>query len=83
MAYAQHFYDPTHGRSHSQSSDGLASHHGLPGYDLEPAFSPDGQRLYFSSQRGPAGVADLPVGVTYEITGPFDQLLGRNPVAAG
>jgi Bacterial protein of unknown function (DUF839)/WD40-like Beta Propeller Repeat len=36
-----------------------------------PAFSPDGSRLYFSSQRGelgdPAGLG----GVTYEVTGPF------------
>lgn len=59
----------------------------LPGQDHSeitgPCFSPDGQRLYFSSQRGPAGVADLPVGVTYEITGPFDELLGRNTAAAG
>jgi len=32
-----------------------------------PAFSPDGQRLYFSSQRGgPTGF-----GITYEISGPF------------
>lgn len=30
-----------------------------------PAFSPDGARLYFSSQRGEG------VGVTYEVTGPF------------
>ena len=29
------------------------------------AFDPSGKRLYFSSQRGPAG------GVTYEVTGPF------------
>jgi secreted PhoX family phosphatase len=42
-----------------------------------PCFSPDGQRLYFSSQRGPAGPARLPLGVTYEVTGPFDELLGR------
>jgi secreted PhoX family phosphatase len=28
-----------------------------------PAFSPDGTRLYFSSQRSP--------GETFEITGPF------------
>lgn len=32
-----------------------------------PAFSPDGQRLYFSSQRGDNGAG----GVTFEITGPF------------
>jgi secreted PhoX family phosphatase len=31
-----------------------------------PAFSPDGTRLYFSSQRGGDGR-----GVTYEVTGPF------------
>ena len=42
-----------------------------------PCFSPDGQRLYFSSQRGPVGPAGLPLGVTYEVTGPFDELLGR------
>ncbi|MFB7823436.1 alkaline phosphatase PhoX [Streptomyces hydrogenans] len=30
-----------------------------------PAFSPDGTRLYFSSQRGTSG------GITYEVTGPF------------
>jgi len=32
-----------------------------------PAFSPDGDRLYFSSQRGPAGRADD--GRTYELSG--------------
>ena len=32
-----------------------------------PAFSPDGTRLYFSSQRGANGVT----GITYEVTGPF------------
>lgn len=31
------------------------------------AFSPDGRRLYFSSQRGSDGVT----GVTWEVTGPF------------
>ena len=36
-----------------------------------PAFSPDGSRLYFSSQRGAAGTsAD---GVTYEVRGPFRE----------
>lgn len=38
------------------------------------AFSPDGNRLYFNSQRG-MGIAGLPVGpgpgITYEVTGPF------------
>ncbi|MDP1557599.1 MAG: DUF839 domain-containing protein [Nitrosomonas sp.] len=34
-----------------------------------PAFSPDGTRLYFSSQRGKTGKSED--GVTFEITGPF------------
>lgn len=34
-----------------------------------PAFSPDGSRLYFSSQRGKTGLPED--GITYEITGPF------------
>jgi secreted PhoX family phosphatase len=34
-----------------------------------PAFSPDGSRLYFSSQRGKSGRAED--GVTFEIAGPF------------
>lgn len=34
-----------------------------------PAFSPDGSRLYFSSQRGEGGRDSD--GVTYEVTGPF------------
>jgi hypothetical protein len=34
-----------------------------------PAFSPDGTRLYFSSQWGP--VATGRPGITYEVTGPF------------
>lgn len=36
-----------------------------------PAFSPDGTRLYFSSQRGVSGrSAD---GITYEVIGPFSR----------
>ncbi|HMJ15063.1 MAG TPA: alkaline phosphatase PhoX [Polyangiaceae bacterium] len=34
-----------------------------------PALSPDGKRLYFSSQRAPTGNAAT--GITYEVTGPF------------
>jgi len=34
-----------------------------------PAFSPDGSRLYFSSQRGTAGSPAN--GMTFEVTGPF------------
>jgi secreted PhoX family phosphatase len=34
-----------------------------------PAFSPDGKRLYFSSQRGITGSSNA--GITFEITGPF------------
>ncbi len=37
-----------------------------------PAFSPDGTRLYFSSQRGTDGVT----GITYEVTGPFRTSTG-------
>jgi len=52
----------------------------VPGHDgseiTGPCFSPDGSRLYFSSQRG-WNSQGLPLGVTYEVTGPFDQLLGR------
>jgi secreted PhoX family phosphatase len=42
-----------------------------------PAFSPDGTRLYFSSQRGPSANGGAN-GVTFEVTGPFrsvEQLL--------
>ncbi len=34
-----------------------------------PAFSPAGNRLYFSSQRGTSGSSSG--GITYEVTGPF------------
>ncbi len=36
-----------------------------------PAFSPDGTRLYFSSQRGHSGRKVGSGGITYEVTGPF------------
>ncbi len=46
-----------------------------------PCFSPDGQRFYFNSQRAPVGadgaLFDLPLGATYEVSGPFDTLLMR------
>jgi len=44
-----------------------------PGSELAgPAFSPDGKRLYFSSQRGPQDEnGENTGGVTFEITGPF------------
>jgi secreted PhoX family phosphatase len=39
---------------------------GVAGTEITgPALSPDGSRLYFSSQRNP--------GVTFEVTGPFDS----------
>ncbi|MDF5753017.1 alkaline phosphatase PhoX [Spongiactinospora sp. TRM90649] len=36
-----------------------------------PAFSPDGKRLYFSSQRGTSGSSTGIGGITYEVRGPF------------
>lgn len=40
-----------------------------------PAFSPDGARLYFSSQRGnPFGDSEG-IGITYEVEGPFNRCL--------
>ncbi|MEO3788190.1 alkaline phosphatase PhoX [Actinocorallia sp. B10E7] len=45
---------------------------GHPGSEITgPAFSPDGKRLYFSSQRGADGVILGTGGVTYEVSGPF------------
>lgn len=38
-----------------------------------PAFSPDGSRLYFSSQRGMGGAFTAP-GMTFEVSGPFRRL---------
>ncbi|MEU8827565.1 alkaline phosphatase PhoX [Streptomyces sp. NPDC048636] len=43
---------------------------GQPGSEITgPAFSPGGDRLYFSSQRGTTGSSSD--GITYEVTGPF------------
>ncbi|MGH3518186.1 MAG: alkaline phosphatase PhoX [Haloechinothrix sp.] len=39
-----------------------------------PAFSPDGSRLYFSSQRGSGGSSSG--GITYEVRGPFRPVAG-------
>ncbi len=45
----------------------------LEGHDFSeicgPAFSPDGRRLYFSSQWGTSGAEDG--GITFEVSGPF------------
>ena len=43
---------------------------GGPSEITGPALSPDGRRLYFSSQRGDAG-NNTYIGVTYEVYGPF------------
>src|SRR3546814_148635 len=51
------------------------------------ALSPDGNRLYFNSERG-MGIAGLPIGpgpgILYEVTGPFrgGTLAGAPPAAA-
>lgn len=42
-----------------------------------PAFSPDGSRLYVSSQRGTDGAT----GVTFEVRGPFEQWPGSATVS--
>ncbi|HZN16124.1 MAG TPA: alkaline phosphatase PhoX [Acidimicrobiales bacterium] len=44
-----------------------------------PAFNPAGNRLYFSSQRGPTGNG---LGVTYEVSGPFHTGALTGPVLA-
>lgn len=36
-----------------------------------PALNPAGNRLYFSSQRGPEKRFPRNLGITYEILGPF------------
>lgn len=45
----------------------LVTLHGHPNSEVTgPAFSPDGRKLYFSSQRGPEGKSEY--GITYELT---------------
>jgi hypothetical protein len=39
-----------------------------------PALNPAGSRLYFSSQRGPFNDGQS-LGVTYEVSGPFSEIL--------
>jgi hypothetical protein len=39
-----------------------------------PALNPAASRLYFSSQRGPFNDGQS-LGVTYEVSGPFSQIL--------
>jgi secreted PhoX family phosphatase len=51
----------------------LEGHHGSE--ITGPAFSPDGDRLYFSSQRGAAD-GSAGSGVTFEISGPFLEIAG-------
>ena len=49
-----------------------------------PAFTPDGSRLYFSSQRGRAALLS-PSGVTYEVTIPeaFRRRVAPAPAVMG
>jgi secreted PhoX family phosphatase len=47
----------------------------IPSEITGPVFSPDGSRLYFSSQRG----GNPQTGVTYEITGPFRGIEAAEP----
>lgn len=54
----------------------------LKGHDASeitgPAFSPDGSRLYFSSQRGTNGTS----GMTFEVRGPFRTTRTKVPARA-
>ncbi len=47
----------------------------IPSEVTGPVFSPDGTRLYFSSQRG----GDPQTGITYEVTGPFRGIEAEQP----
>jgi secreted PhoX family phosphatase len=49
-----------------------------------PAFSPDGSRLYFSSQRGSLSAGNAAgAGLTYEISGPFRDIFGAPAAMRG
>lgn len=54
----------------AQETESRNSEIGGPSEITGPALSPDGRRLYFSSQRGDAGNGTY-TGVTYEVYGPF------------
>jgi hypothetical protein len=54
----------------AQETQSRNSEIGGPSEITGPALSPDGRRLYFSSQRGDAG-NNTYTGVTYEVYGPF------------
>jgi secreted PhoX family phosphatase len=47
----------------------------IPSEVTGPVFSPDGTRLYFSSQRG----GNRQTGITYEVTGPFRGIEAAAP----
>jgi secreted PhoX family phosphatase len=51
----------------AQISDEPLPPDAIPSEVTGPVFSPDGTRLYFSSQRG----GNPQTGITYEVTGPF------------
>ena len=47
-----------------------------------PCLSPDGQHLYFNSQRGVLGSTEepigIPVGISYCISGPWNELMASH-----
>ena len=59
----------------AQISDEPLPPDAIPSEVTGPVFSPDGTRLYFSSQRG----GDPQTGITYEVTGPFRGLEAAEP----
>ena len=59
----------------AQISDEPLPPDAIPSEVTGPVFSPDGTRLYFSSQRG----GDPQTGITYEVTGPFRGIEAVEP----